>query len=64
MAKEKLVSVAEYALMCGITLQAVHNRERAGTIKFAKHDPVLLIDLSVYPAKKMPIGRRPYKSKV
>lgn len=60
--KKRLVSVAEYAEMCQITRQAVHNRVEAGLLKFAKKQPVLLIDISKYPPLAVKLGRRPYKS--
>lgn len=65
MAKQKLISVAEYAFLCGnLSLQAIHNRKRAGTLKFAKREPVILIDILVYPPKRLSIGRPAYKSKI
>lgn len=65
MAKQKLVSVAEYALLCGnLSLQAIYNRETAGTLKFAKTKPVILIDILAYPPKRLSIGRPAYKSKI
>jgi len=60
--KQKLVSVAEYALLCGICRMAVHKRIEAGTLEFAKTRPQNLIDILKYPAKKEKRGRKPYVS--
>ena len=62
MKKKKLVSVAEYASMCGITIQGVFNRVKAGSLEYAGSDPVLLIDIDKYPAGLIKLGRKPFRS--
>lgn len=65
MAKQKLVSVAEYAALCGnLSLQAIYNREKRGSLEFAKLKPVTLIDIIAYPPKRLAMGRKPYKSNI
>lgn len=62
MQKKNLMSVAEYAIKCGISLQGVHHRKKVGLICWAETKPVILIDFLKYPPIRISLGRRPYRS--
>jgi len=64
MKNQNLVSVQEYAKMCSITPQGVHNRVEAKTLSFVKEKGQWLVDVSLYPPKRLKLGRRPYASKL
>lgn len=63
MTKQNLVSVQEYAKLCGITPQGVHSRVKEGTLSFIKSNNQWVIDVVLYPPKRLKLGRRPYASK-
>ena len=63
MKEKKLVSVKEYAKLCEITEMGVHQRIKSGAIIFAEKKPINLIDIDEFPPiKRIPAGRKPYKS--
>jgi hypothetical protein len=65
MKKPKLVSIAEYATMSGVTQQAIYSRLKSGEIvptlvPYGKGH-IKLIDVNVYAPKQLKSGRKPFK---
>ena len=65
MKKEKLVSIADYATMCGVTREAIYARIKSGNIASTSvpngNEQVKCIDLLIYPPEKLTPGRKPFK---
>ena len=55
----KLVSIAEYALLCGITRQAVYDRIKSGRLKIVRMKFGKCINIDKFPPTKAhyPVGR-------
>ena len=65
---ENLVSISQYAKLCGgLTSQAIHSRRKNKTISFIKkkykNDFIFLIDAEKFPPAKWKAGRPAYNSK-
>ena len=65
MAKSNHVSVAHYASMCEVSLQAIYQRKKRGEIKFItkryRGHNIFLIDLFIFPPqKRQKVGRKAF----
>lgn len=60
--EQKLVSIARYAELCGITRMGVYQRIKAGTLEVVEGKNQDLVDILIYPPVQIKKGRRPFPS--